>query len=688
MLLMALGSADDHEQFIAQHLDEFDETFFTVVSTAIAQAEENGEIQFAEHLQTLGALALRQKMARDQPDTLAALDHMADLMHLCSATSLEEVQEAVVEKPGLASDDALDALRQMRQQGSEAHEEQVVARLSQVISWLEELRATPESPASLIDTLWKFIQARTWGETRAIVEAHPELLSETADQVLTRLIAEAESRQDQDALQGFTEHRDLLRESRALGPEAAFANKLVTPALRSLTQTILDFVMADTWGHSQQIIVAHPELLTEAADRVFAGMVEWTQQEYNAEIARIFADYRDLLTLCRTEGIGAGFVKHRASRLAKSDPSIQALVATHSPEQLRASFEAMELSAATQAQSASRDYYGLGEIYEQQGLLEQARECYMQALIDAEKTSDHDRQVLLLRKIADLSIARGEHRMGEQLLTRALQISEEHGDQKGIALVCARLGFISHVRGAYDKALEIYRRGILAAQAVDADSSLAEIYDYIGMVHRRQNDFEKAIKAHQQSIALYEKLGMLRDVAASNANLGSAYQGSGESNLAIKHYQNAASILERLQDKHGWAMAIDNIAATHSEQGNYPAALELHKQSLEAFLALGDEREAAIVYANIGTGYARMGDPRSAAAQLEKGLEITSRLGDKPRLAQMHTSLGEIYRQMGARAQAIEHYRKACELLALIGDRQMLQTVTLRLQMMGAFPGA
>ena len=75
----------------------------------------------------------------------------------------------------------------------------------------------------LFDLMQAFIQADTWATSQRIIEAHPELLSEEADQLLSQLAAVARQQGDAQAEGAFTEHRQLLAHCRQVGVEAAFA---------------------------------------------------------------------------------------------------------------------------------------------------------------------------------------------------------------------------------------------------------------------------------------------------------------------------------------------------------------------------------------------------------------------------------------------------------------------------------
>jgi hypothetical protein len=85
---------------------------------------------------------------------------------------------------------------------------------------------SPDS-VQLFDAIQAFIQANTWAASQRIIEAHPELLSDEADQLLGQLVAIARQQGDAQAEGAFTEHRQLLALCRQVGVEAAFADRAI-----------------------------------------------------------------------------------------------------------------------------------------------------------------------------------------------------------------------------------------------------------------------------------------------------------------------------------------------------------------------------------------------------------------------------------------------------------------------------
>jgi CHAT domain-containing protein/tetratricopeptide (TPR) repeat protein len=84
-------------------------------------------------------------------------------------------------------------------------------------------RPTNINPEQLMQTILVLVQAKTWDQAQGIVTEHPELLTDTADAMLSQL---AELQHDKGARQVVHEHRTMLRRSREIGVAQAFAEKL------------------------------------------------------------------------------------------------------------------------------------------------------------------------------------------------------------------------------------------------------------------------------------------------------------------------------------------------------------------------------------------------------------------------------------------------------------------------------
>jgi CHAT domain-containing protein/cytochrome c peroxidase len=83
-------------------------------------------------------------------------------------------------------------------------------------------------PRELLRTIFAFVQARNWDESRRVAEEHPELLTDEADELMGHLVEAAHTQGDKNGERILEEHRALLRRCKELGAEAAFAEKTGT----------------------------------------------------------------------------------------------------------------------------------------------------------------------------------------------------------------------------------------------------------------------------------------------------------------------------------------------------------------------------------------------------------------------------------------------------------------------------
>ena len=80
-----------------------------------------------------------------------------------------------------------------------------------------------EQLGNLLRLLWDFLDAHTWSASRRLIEEHPELLSETAVSTLEQWIAPGHHLGEPGGRELAEKHLQVLRRSREIGVEAAFA---------------------------------------------------------------------------------------------------------------------------------------------------------------------------------------------------------------------------------------------------------------------------------------------------------------------------------------------------------------------------------------------------------------------------------------------------------------------------------
>jgi tetratricopeptide (TPR) repeat protein len=191
-----------------------------------------------------------EEAARELVERLLAADpFMAGLQALLEADSMTALLQAARDHPILLTAEAETRLHQGIENARHVGQEEMAHALEERYRVLRQtVQAAQESGLTLeqaiemtaqvekavrsgdvdrrlalAQTLQDFIQAETWDESRRILEAHPELLTDEADALLGQLVQAAQAQGDEDARHILEEHRALLRRCREVGIERAFA---------------------------------------------------------------------------------------------------------------------------------------------------------------------------------------------------------------------------------------------------------------------------------------------------------------------------------------------------------------------------------------------------------------------------------------------------------------------------------
>ncbi len=126
---------------------------------------------------------------------------------------------------------------------------------------------TLDQNQSLAQTLQEWVSADTVDTSKQFLQAHPELLTDTAEATLSALLDLTNVQQDADAMQMLTDHRDLLGIARREGIDAAYAqipddSEIAEPA--TAEQSELEARLRELGINSQQdlerAVQEHPEL--------------------------------------------------------------------------------------------------------------------------------------------------------------------------------------------------------------------------------------------------------------------------------------------------------------------------------------------------------------------------------------------------------------------------------------------
>lgn len=150
----------------------------------------------------------------------------------------------------------------------------------------------------------KFLRTSDLMELFAVLLEHPELLSDEADAVLRGRITDARTIGGDYTVVFLDERRRLLARCREVGMDQAFGEKT--------TDHVEAFIKAKTLVESQNLVEAHPELLSGGIDGILSEHVTDARTADNPALATFLEERRRLLARCREVGVRQAFAERGA----------------------------------------------------------------------------------------------------------------------------------------------------------------------------------------------------------------------------------------------------------------------------------------------------------------------------------------------------------------------------------------
>jgi len=341
----------------------------------------------------------------------------------------------------------------------------------------------------------------------------------------------------------------------------------------------------------------------------------------------------------------AAFMAQQALRLNPDDPGIPGLRALVLRLQGQVE-EAIALCRQALAERPAEDLYGLlGECYEHQGELEQARRVYLECL-------EHFPNYLPVRqRLAGLDLRGGDRPSAIAALEKAVQLDPTEAANH------YNLGNLYYAARRLEEAATQYR------EAIGRGFRDPRVWANLGTALRGLGRFPEAAAAYQQAIALQP------DNPALHHNLGSAAQAQGDRQAGIAAFERAA------------ALGSDNVetylglSQLYQENGQLDDALRVYDQILDRNL----KGASADLYTRMGTDLFRLGKVDQSTHAYRKALAA-----DSANLA-AHVNLGWNHYLKGQVEEAIAHYQQA---LALQPSSQAQFNLALAYLRLGRFEQA
>ena len=157
--------------------------------------------------------------------------------------------------------------------------------------------------------------------SRAAAEPLSPAARQAIEEVVAALRAEGIAVDSPEALQAALAARPELAARLAGAMQAADAvppaADVAAPAADPLRASLQAFVQAETWLASYRYVMAHPELLTEAADAALAQAVDAATAAADERAAQVYSEHLALLRRARAVGAAQAFAEKLNTTVAQ-----------------------------------------------------------------------------------------------------------------------------------------------------------------------------------------------------------------------------------------------------------------------------------------------------------------------------------------------------------------------------------
>lgn len=355
-------------------------------------------------------------------------------------------------------------------------------------------------------------------------------------------------------------------------------------------------------------------------------------------------------------------------------PQAIALVAEHLGLLYQAAVEALEQEQRGNMSGAVRALLQAGEQEENVGRYSQAHAWYAHAQAIAEELRDRRPEIVALRRLGSLELARGQLEEGARAYQRCLAVAEAELDPAGSAFACQGLGDVAVAQGHWQGAESWYTRGLHHGES---DRHLTgHLTLGLAEVARGRGQTDIALERLQKAQQVFADLGDAPGTVRALNEKGTLAVAVGRPGDALTSYREALAELLRAGGDAKLEMAVRlNLCRLHIETGRLPDAEDEGRRAEELAIAHNLTHPLARLYVIMGKLRGRQGD-ENGFVFFEKALELCGGVEPSPRLE------GEVYLEyalfrnnLGDREEARAYYERAREIVDLMGRPPALDHV-------------
>ena len=249
-----------------------------------------------------------------------------------------------------------------------------------------------------------------------------------------------------------------------------------------------------------------------------------------------------------------------------------------------------------------------------------------------------------------------------ELLERALPIAEQAGDAEREIVILRDIANVYERQGRLDVALQVFQKCIGLTEFVE-DRVQATVLNEMGSTLMELGRYHESLECHTKSLSIMEYAGTARDQAIVLVNLSHPLLHLGRYADALSALKRANQLGRDIQDTRIEGACQGNIGMIYSNIGDYSNALASLFASATILMRIGDKLNLARAYGNVMNVHLQLGNAEQAANFGEEAIALMEEIDDKSGQIAMAALLGEYYLKQGKGIRA-KRLLKKCLLLS------------------------
>ncbi|MGB0931558.1 MAG: tetratricopeptide repeat protein, partial [Chitinophagales bacterium] len=277
----------------------------------------------------------------------------------------------------------------------------------------------------------------------------------------------------------------------------------------------------------------------------------------------------------------------------------------------------------------------LANVYILKSANEKAYESLQKALQIGKNALSKKERILVLKRIAELSLTMGKYEDAYSYRLQILKIYEELEDKEGIYATLYNVGSIFFYQENFPQALIHYQKAREMAEEARDSSILYRSLAAIGSVYGELEDSDQSLDYNLKSLRMAESMKFDMGIAYSAHNVGLNYEILGLPEKALSYFEQALQLMQKMGDKFGQANCLQAISKIHSQNKHHKKAIDHLTQALTINQQLGDLSRIRELYLDMSKTYFDAGNSVKAYEVQKNYIELRDSLIKEETMQQM-----------------------------------------------------